>query len=115
MTTQFTGPGIAPGTLIVLIGPSGSGKSTFGQQHFKPTQIVSSDTCRAMVADDEADQAATAAAFAVLHSIVEQRLRAGRLTVVDATNVQAKARQPLLDVASRYHRPCMAVLFELPP
>ncbi len=115
MTTQFTGPAIAPGTLIVLIGPSGSGKSTFGQQHFKPTQIVSSDTCRAMVADDEADQAATAAAFAVLHSIVEQRLRAGRLTVVDATNVQAKARQPLLDVASRYHRPCMAVLFELPP
>jgi protein phosphatase len=115
MTTQPTGHGIAQGTLVVLVGPSGSGKSTFARQHFKSTQIVSSDACRAMVADDEADQAATTAAFAVLHSIVEQRLRAGRLTVVDATNVQAKARRPLLELAARYHRPCMAILFELPP
>jgi protein phosphatase len=115
MTTQFTRPGIAQGTLVVLVGPSGSGKSTFAQQHFKPTQIVSSDACRAIVADDEADQAATTAAFAVLHCIVEQRLRAGRITVVDATNVQAKARRPLLELAARYHRPCMAILFELPP
>jgi protein phosphatase len=115
MTTQFTRPGITQGTLIVLVGPSGSGKSTFAQQHFKPTQIVSSDACRAIVADDEADQAATTAAFAVLHCIVEQRLRAGRITVVDATNVQAKARRPLLELAARYHRPCMAILFELPP
>ena len=115
MTTQLSGPSIAQGTLVVLVGPSGSGKSTFVQQHFKSTQIVSSDTCRALVADDEADQAATTAAFAVLHCIVEQRLRAGRLTVVDATNVQAKARRPLLDLAVRYHRPCMAILFELPP
>src|SRR5450759_3482391 len=98
MTTQLSGSSIAQGALVVLIGPSGSGKSTFAQQHFKPTQVVSSDACRAMVADDEADQAATTAAFAVLHCIVEQRLRAGRLTVVDATNVQAKARRPLLDL-----------------
>src|SRR5450756_2752990 len=67
MTTQLSGSSIAQGALVVLIGPSGSGKSTFAQQHFKPTQVVSSDACRAMVADDEADQAATTAAFAVLH------------------------------------------------
>jgi protein phosphatase len=114
VTTQLAGPSIAQGTLVVLVGPSGSGKSTFAQQHFKPTQIVSSDACRAIVADDEADQAATTAAFAVLHCIVEQRLHAGRVTVVDATNVQAKARRPLLELAARYHRPCMAILFELP-
>src|SRR5450756_2242931 len=115
MTTQLTGPSIAQRALVILIGPSGSGKSTFAQKHFKPTQVVSSDACRAMVADDEADQAATMAAFAVLHCIVEQRLRAGRVTVVDATNLQAKARRPLLELAARYHRPCMAILFELPP
>jgi protein phosphatase len=115
MTTQHTGPGIAEGALVVLVGPSGSGKSTFAQKHFKPTQIVSSDACRAMVADDEGDQAATSAAFAVLHCIVDQRLRAGRLTVIDATNVQAKARRPLLELAVRYHRPRAAILFELPP
>ena len=115
MTTQLSGPSIAQGALVVLIGPSGSGKSTFAQKYFKPTQVVSSDACRAMVADDEADQAATMAAFAVLHCIVEQRLRAGRVTVVDATNVQTKARRPLLELTARYHRPCMAILFELPP
>ncbi|MCE5193617.1 AAA family ATPase [bacterium] len=106
---------IAPGTLVVLVGPSGAGKSTFAQKHFKPTEIVSSDACRAMVADDAADQAATTAAFAVLHTIVERRLRSGRLTVVDATNVQAKARRPLLALAARYHRPSMAILFDVSP
>jgi protein phosphatase len=67
-----------------------------------------------MVADDEANQAATVAAFTVVHCILEQRLRSGRLTVVDATNVQAKARRPLLELAERYHRPRVAVLFDLP-
>jgi protein phosphatase len=104
----------AAGALVVLIGPSGSGKSTFARRHFKPTEVVSSDACRALVADDEADQSATPAAFAVLHCIVEQRLRAGRRTVVDATNVQAKARKPLLDLARRYHRPAIAIVFDLP-
>lgn len=114
MNTQFNRNDVAPGTLVVLVGPSGSGKSTFAQEHFTPTEIVSSDACRAMVADDAADQAATTAAFTVLHSIVEQRLRAGRLTVVDATNVQAKARRPLLALAALYHRPSMAILFDTP-
>lgn len=114
MSMQFTRADVAPGTLVVLVGPSGAGKSTFAKEHFKPTEIVSSDACRAMVADDDADQAATTAAFAVLHSIVEQRLRAGRTTVVDATNVQAKARRPLLALAARYHRPSMAILFDVP-
>jgi protein phosphatase len=101
--------------LIVLIGPSGSGKTTFAHGHFAPTQILSSDVCRAMVADDESDQSATTAAFAVLRCILEQRLRAGRLTVVDATNVQVKARRPLLSLAARYHRPAVAILFNVPP
>jgi protein phosphatase len=103
------------GALVVLVGPSGSGKTTFAHMHFAATQVVSSDACRAMVADDEANQSATVVAFTVLHCILEQRLRAGRLTVVDATNVQVKARRPLLELADRYHRPKVAVLFDLPP
>ena len=46
--------------LVVLIGPSGSGKSTFAHTHFKPTAVLSSDGCRALVSDDENSQAATA-------------------------------------------------------
>src|SRR5919198_4259861 len=82
--------------LVVLIGPSGAGKSTFAQRHFRPTEVLSSDACRALVADSETAQAATPEAFEVLHFIAAKRLAAGRLTVIDATNVQPEARRPLI-------------------
>ena len=77
-------------SLVVLIGVSGSGKSTFARERFKPTEVISSDFCRGLVADDENDQSATADAFELLHFIAGMRLAAGRLTVVDATNVQPR-------------------------
>ena len=85
--------------LVVLVGISGSGKSSFARRHFRPTQVLSSDACRGMVADDENDQAATPAAFDVLHYIAATRLRAGRLTVVDATNVKREDRAKLVQLA----------------
>ena len=72
-------------SLVVLIGPSGSGKSTFAHKHFLPTEILSSDACRAMISDDENNQAITPEAFALLHYVAAQRLALGRLTVIDAT------------------------------
>lgn len=101
-------------SLVVLIGPSGSGKSTFARQHFLNTEILSSDHCRGMVSDDENDQAATADAFDVLHYIAAKRLAAGRLTVVDATNVQPEARKPLVALAREYHVLPVAIVLDLP-
>jgi protein phosphatase len=100
--------------LVILIGASGSGKSTFGCRHFKPTEVLSSDACRAMVCDDETNMRATRDAFELLHFIVEKRLAAGRLTVVDATNVQPGARRPLLEMASRFRRPVVGIVLDLP-
>lgn len=100
--------------LVLLVGPAGSGKSTFAGRHFAPTQVISSDTCRAMVADDEGDQSATRDAFDLLHFVVEKRLRRGRLTVVDATNVDPEARRPLLALARKHHVPAVAIVFDLP-
>ena len=85
--------------LVVLIGASGSGKSTFAARHFQPAEVLSSDTFRLMVSDDENDQSATPDAFDVLHYIVGTRLRRGLLTVVDATNVQQAARASLIKLA----------------
>jgi len=102
------------GALVVLIGPSGAGKSTFAARHFSPTQILSSDALRAMVADDPNDQAATDAAFELLHTALGMRLARGRLTVVDATSVEGWVRAPLLAVARRHGRPTAAVVFDLP-
>ena len=100
--------------LVVLCGASGSGKSTFARRHFAPTEIVSSDQCRALVGDDETDQSVTAAAFALLHTIVEQRLEIGRLTVVDATNVRPEDRKPIVELARRWDVLATAIVFDLP-
>ncbi|MBI5591831.1 MAG: polynucleotide kinase-phosphatase [Deltaproteobacteria bacterium] len=101
-------------SLVVLIGVSGSGKSSFAKKCFKGTEILSSDYCRALVSDDETNQAATDAAFQVLHFIASKRLAAGRLTVVDATHVQPEARKPLISLAREYHAIPVAIVFDLP-
>ncbi|MYZ34759.1 MULTISPECIES: polynucleotide kinase-phosphatase, partial [unclassified Streptomyces] len=101
-------------SLVVLIGATGSGKSTFARSHFKPTEIVSSDFCRGLVADDENDQSASRDAFDVLHYIVGKRLAAGRLTVVDATNVQPESRKQLVRIAREHDVLPVAVVLDLP-
>ncbi len=101
-------------SLVVLIGASGSGKSTFAAHHFLPTEVLSSDWCRAAVSDDETSMDATNDAFALLHTMLDVRLRRGRLTVVDATNVQAHARAGLLKYAKEHDVPAVAIVFALP-
>jgi protein phosphatase len=75
--------------------------------------VLSSDACRALVADSETDQAATPEAFEVLHFIAAKRLAAGRLTVIDATNVNPEARRPLIALAREYHCLAVAIVFDL--
>ena len=100
--------------LVILIGPSGAGKSTFARQHFQPTEVLSSDACRGWVSDDETDQSATEDAFEVLHLVARKRLARGRLTVVDATNVQLHARQSLVALAREHYVQLVAIVFDLP-
>jgi len=108
---QITLPELA---LVLMVGPSGAGKSTFAGRHFLPTEVVSSDQCRAMVCDDENDQSATADAFEILHLITAKRLKAGRFTVVDATNIQPEARKSLLKLARQYYSPTIAIVLDMP-
>jgi len=105
---------LPPDALVLLIGPSGAGKSTFAARHFAPTEVLSSDAMRALVADDPMDQAATDAAFELLHTALAMRLSLRRLAVVDATNVEGWARQTLLAIARRARRPAHAIAFDLP-
>src|SRR5437879_5286169 len=101
-------------SLVVLIGPSRSGKSTFARTHFLPTEILSSDACRALVSDEENNQAVTNDAFAVLHFIAAKRLALGRLTVIDATNVQPESRKPFVELARQYHCLPVAIVLDMP-
>lgn len=101
-------------SMVVLIGASGAGKSTFANKHFLPTEVLSSDYCRALVCDDANSQEATGDAFDLLHYMLEKRLHRRRLTVIDATNVQHTGRKSLIDVARRYHCLPVAIVLDVP-
>lgn len=102
------------GALVVLVGPAGSGKSTWAARHFEPTQIVSSDACRGMIADDETDQTASRDAFRLLYFILGERLRRGLLTIVDSTALQPSIRAELLKIAAQHGSATAAIVFALP-
>ncbi len=101
-------------SLVTLIGATGSGKSSFARNHFGPFEVVSSDFCRGLVSNDENDQTVSNEAFDLLHSIIHQRLRLGRLTVVDATNVRPEDRKHLVRIAREHHVLPVAVVFDIP-
>ena len=71
---------LSESSLVLLVGPSGCGKSTFARRRFAPTEVVSSDHFRAIVCDDETNQAASRDAFTILHEVVACRLAWRRFT-----------------------------------
>ena len=101
-------------SLVVLCGPAGSGKTTFARRHFRDTAIVSSDRCRAMIADDEANIRVSRDAFELFHAIIEMRLRHRRLTVADSTALLPEARRMLHQIARRCEVPVIALLLDVP-
>ncbi len=101
-------------SLVVLIGVSGSGKSTFARKHFLGTEVISSDFCRGLVSDDENDQSVSKDAFEVLHFIAAKRLAAGKLTVIDATNVQPESRKQLVALAREHDVLPVAIVLDVP-
>jgi predicted kinase len=110
MTTVF----IPDPSLVLLVGAAGAGKTTFAARHFAPDEILSSDAFRAILAGDEADQAVSGTAFAILHRELERRLGAGRLAVVDATNADRRHRRTLMRRAAAAGVPAVALVLALP-
>ena len=101
-------------SLVLLVGAAGSGKSTFAKRHFQSTRVVSSDFYRGVVSNDESDQSATSDAFAILHQIVAYRLKRGLLTVIDATNLEARSRDQLRLIGKKFNVRSVAIVFNLP-
>ncbi len=99
--------------LVVLCGPAGSGKSTFARRRFRETTIVSSDRCRAMISDREANITVSPEAFELFHFIIDLRLRHRRVTVADSTALRREARHELLTLARRHGVPAVLIAFHV--
>jgi protein phosphatase len=100
-------------SLVLLMGASSSGKSTFARNNFKSTEIISSDTSRSLVDDDENNQDASKDAFELMHFLTEKRLKRGKLTVIDATNVQKENRAKFLEIAKKYNCHTTIISFDI--
>lgn len=99
-------------SLVVLIGSTGSGKSTFAAKHFLPTEVISSDYCRALVSDSETDQGVTGDAFDLVREIAGKRLKNRKLAVIDATNVRSADRKSWIALARQWHALPVAIVFD---
>jgi protein phosphatase len=105
---------IPSNALVALCGPAACGKSTFARKHFKRTEIVSTDHCRAMIFDDEKNQSVSGHAFELFYFIIEKRLRLARLAVADSTALAPEARKELLRLARAHGRSAHVIAFDAP-
>ncbi len=90
---------IEAGSLVLILGVPGSGKSTFAVNHFPLDSIVSTDALRREISNNPSNQLISNKAFLLAARLVEERLKRGALTVVDAQNLTEVTRKAFVDKA----------------
>ncbi|GGB77160.1 monooxygenase [Knoellia flava TL1] len=100
--------------LVLLVGAAGSGKSTWAAEHYRPTEVVSSDALRALVGSGTADLDASNDAFEILDRVVTGRSRRGLTVVVDTLGLDAQRRAAWAALARSAGLPTVAVVFDTP-
>ena len=91
--------------LIVMVGIAGSGKSTLAERFvklFSNYTIVSSDAIRQELYGDASIQKDPVKVFEIAHSQLDRRISLGQNVIFDATNLNAKFRKEVLDIANKY-------------
>ena len=124
------------GAIVLCIGPSNSGKSTLLdrlvlEQQLLRSEIVSSDTCRHLVADIDFIDFSTAPtedqdylyeeyqristeAFNILEQVVIARAKLNKITFIDATHLRSFERAKYFEIAKKEHVPILALIFDTP-
>jgi alkanesulfonate monooxygenase SsuD/methylene tetrahydromethanopterin reductase-like flavin-dependent oxidoreductase (luciferase family)/predicted kinase len=100
--------------VVVLVGPGAAGKTTWAQEHFAADRIVGSDRLRALVGAGEDDLSASADAFALLDTVVAQRMRRRLTTVIDTLGLDARRRAGWIAAAREHGLPVVAIAFDTP-
>ncbi|PTX65042.1 putative kinase [Melghirimyces profundicolus] len=101
-------------TLILMCSAPGCGKSTFTKRHFLPTQVISSDECRAMVCDDMEDMSVHEETFSLVRHIARLRMGLGKLTVIDTTSLTRNVRSQYQRLAEEYGFSTGIILLDIP-
>lgn len=100
--------------LILLAGLPGAGKTSFCRRHFAASEIVSPDTCRWLLGDDEDAQDASWQADALAIHLIETRLSLGRRVVADGGTLCPHRRGRLRQLAAHYRVPAYLLILTTP-
>jgi predicted kinase len=99
--------------IVVLVGLPGSGKSTYVEQ--LGAGVLSSDTIRKLLADDETIQTIHDRVFQTLRYLLRHRLELRRpVTYIDATNLTPQERRPYIGIGKTFGCTLEAVYFDVP-
>jgi predicted kinase len=102
-----------PLRIVVLVGLPGSGKSTYVEQ--LGAAVLSSDTIRKLLADDETIQTIHDRVFQTLRYLLRHRLELRRpVTYIDATNLTPQERRPYIGIGKTFGCTLEAVYFDVP-
>lgn len=101
-------------TLLILRGCMGSGKSTFIKENGLTDYTLSADDIRLMFhspkMNEEGDMTISARSdkmvWDTLHTMLENRMRNGDFTVIDATHKTSKAVSKYVELADKYRYNC---------
>ena len=101
-------------TLLILRGCMGSGKSTFIKENGLTNYTLSADDIRLMFhspnMNEEGDMTISARSdkmvWDTLHTMLENRMRNGDFTVIDATHKTSKAVSKYVELADKYRYNC---------
>lgn len=102
--------------LIVLVGLPASGKSTYAREHLQDenTIILSSDKLREELLGDERCQENNDLVFRTLYQRAKEHLLQGKNVVIDATNINIKARRSILSNFVKMNIERVAIVFATP-
>ncbi len=114
MTETATALDIPALALVVLVGASGSGKTTFAREKFGESEVISSDNYRVAGANNSNALSSPRDSFEVLCLTAGRMLDAGKLVVIDSTNVQPASRRALIDLARAHDVLPIAIVLDLP-
>ena len=112
---------IQKNSLVLMVGVAGSGKSQMADNlahmvmgdDYDESAVVSSDAIRKELYGKEEEQGDKNEVFALFDQRIEERLKAGKFTVADATNLDKQGRRNLYKLAKDNNRAIYAVVLDV--